>query len=171
MLQACDLGNNSEKKSPCVDDPALCTPLPEMLEMGVVVYQLCIECHREDGRGQAGQTPPVANSDYFMNNKYKAVHFILKGLKDSVFVNGQWYKGEMPPFSHLVDLEIASVLNYIRFELNDSITVSCDSSSRDANNFAVCVRTPRSDADRLSDTIAAWEVKHIRDSLRIPLPM
>jgi hypothetical protein len=102
-----------------------------------------------------------------MNNRWRTIKILLAGTGDSLFVNGQWYYGGyMPPLgAGFTNLEVASVLTYIRVMLNDSTVVSCDSTVLTGEGFATCERIPRSQAERNADTVAVWEAKFLRDSI------
>ena len=116
---------------------------------------------------------PVGYSDFFMNNRRKAIATGLNGGKalkdaghDSILVNGIWYEpGSMPPMADLMsDVEIASVLTYIRVVLNDSLTFNCQSTLGNPST-TTCDRNPRDASDIAQDSVAVWEVKEVRDSL------
>jgi len=66
----------------------------------------------DKGQGIQGAFPPIANSDYLMADKERAIRTILNGLTEEITVNGQVYFGEMTP-QDLNDREIADVLNFI----------------------------------------------------------
>lgn len=81
---------------------------------GKQVYdRICATCHQPDGRGMPGIFPPLAKSDFLMNDPERAVRVLLEGLEGPITVNGQSFNGVMPNFS-LKDDEIAAVLNYVR---------------------------------------------------------
>lgn len=88
--------------------------LKESMLRGAAIYDNeCITCHMENGGGIPGAFPPLAKSDYLMNNTKAAVNAILNGLSDEIVVNGQTYFGEMSPIA-LSDQEVADVLNFVR---------------------------------------------------------
>jgi nitrite reductase (NO-forming) len=81
---------------------------------GKGVYErICTNCHQPDGRGMPGVFPPLAQSDFLMEDAERAVHVLLEGLQGPVTVNGQTFNSAMPNFS-LTDDEIAAVLSYVR---------------------------------------------------------
>jgi len=81
---------------------------------GKQVYErICTTCHQPDGRGLPGVFPPLAKSDFLMNDPERAVRVLLEGLQGPITVNGQAFNGVMPDFS-LTDDEIAAVLSYVR---------------------------------------------------------
>lgn len=72
----------------------------------------CMACHQEDGKGLSGAFPPLANSDYLITDKNRAIKVILDGLVGKIEVNGKKYDGVMPGLS-LSDREVADVLTYV----------------------------------------------------------
>jgi len=77
-----------------------------------IYMSYCITCHMDKGQGIQGAFPPLANSDYLMADKERAIKTILDGLTEEITVNGQVYFGEMTP-QDLNDREVADVLNFI----------------------------------------------------------
>jgi len=87
--------------------------LEESKKRGEDIYMnYCITCHMDKGQGIQGAFPPLANSDYLMADKERAIRTILNGLTEEITVNGQVYFGEMTP-QDLNDQEVADVLNFI----------------------------------------------------------
>ena len=177
LLSACN-GGSTNPTDNC-PEPGKCNPMSQLLDTGAVVFQSCAGCHGFDGRGYAGAKPPLANSDFFMNpaNRAKVIDIVLNGYYDSLYVNGMWYKGDMPEHTYLSDLAIAGVLTYIRTQLNDSTVVSCtdynpaDTTTFDPiDGFAICQKTPRDPAVQALDSVAAWEVKRVRDTTEVRIP-
>ncbi len=73
----------------------------------------CSVCHQADGTGLEGVFPPLANSDFLMADKQRAIAVIINGLSGPVTVNGKAYDSVMPPMSQLTDDEIANILTYV----------------------------------------------------------
>ncbi|CAM2006202.1 cytochrome D1 domain-containing protein [Acanthopleuribacter pedis] len=73
----------------------------------------CGACHQANGRGLPGAFPPLAQSDYLLSDKQRAIDVVLKGLSGEVVVNGQTYNTVMPGQHHLDDETIALILNYV----------------------------------------------------------
>ena len=74
----------------------------------------CTSCHQEDARGVEETFPPLAeNGDLFLSADFPAV-VLLNGMSGQITVNGQPFEGDMPPFGHLSDSEIAAIVNYLR---------------------------------------------------------
>ena len=73
----------------------------------------CMACHQADGRGLAGAFPPLAESDYLLKDKARAVATVVHGRTGPITVNGQKFDSVMPPMSQLSDEEIANVLTFV----------------------------------------------------------
>lgn len=90
-------------------------PTPAQLANGARVYRsLCAACHLPDGRGITGATPPLANADYLLADRERAVRIILQGLHGPITVNHISYNSVMPPLGAvLTDRQAADVLTYV----------------------------------------------------------
>jgi nitrite reductase (NO-forming) len=95
--------------------PTLSAAERAQFEHGRQVYmQTCFVCHQPDGKGVAGQIPPLAKSDLLMADKQGAIRGVLQGRSGEVLVNGKKYNGIMVPLPQLSDEEIANVITYVR---------------------------------------------------------
>lgn len=133
-------------------------------DTGAVVFtDNCTGCHGPAGEG--GHGPRLANSSFVQNNRERLISVLIRGNQDTLFVNGQCYSGGgMSPGGGNNDLaannfHIASVLSYIRMVLNDSIPSNC-------NIDGECTMTARDSTVMALDSIAVWEVKAVRDTLK-----
>ena len=80
---------------------------------GEEIYgKTCAACHQANGEGIAGAFPPLANSDYLMEDKTRAIKQVINGSSEEMVVNGETYNGTMTP-QNLSDQEIVDVLNYV----------------------------------------------------------
>jgi len=87
--------------------------LKASMERGKGEYQgICLACHMESGQGIAGVFPPLAKSDYLMEDTDRAIKSLIDGLQGEIVVNGTKYNQVMPA-SGLDDQAIADVLNYV----------------------------------------------------------
>ncbi len=87
--------------------------LNESIKKGKDIYQdFCITCHMGNGEGLTGAFPPLAKSDYLVNNRTKSMKAIKYGLQGEIVVNGKTYNSIMANLG-LADDEIADVMNYI----------------------------------------------------------
>ena len=82
-------------------------------ERGKEIYlRNCISCHMDQGEGLEGIFPPVANSDYMLADKKRAIQQTLYGANMEMTVNGKVYNGEMNGFD-ITDEEMSELMNYI----------------------------------------------------------
>ncbi len=79
-----------------------------------VFMQNCSMCHQPQGKGLPKVFPPLAQSDYLMADKARAIGVVLRGLSGPIAVNGETYNGVMPPQVTLNDEQIANVLTFVR---------------------------------------------------------
>ena len=89
-------------------------PLAESIERGAEIYiDFCIQCHLGKGEGVKGAFPPLAESDWLTEDRYKeAVKAVKYGLAGPITVNGDKYDGVMANLE-LYEDEVADVMNYI----------------------------------------------------------
>jgi nitrite reductase (NO-forming) len=83
------------------------------IQAGEKVYQrTCIACHQATGQGIPSVYPPLAQSDYLIEDLDRAVLGVIKGQSGEMTVRGAKYNLLMPP-QMLKDDEIAQVLTYV----------------------------------------------------------
>ncbi|MCA6074922.1 c-type cytochrome [Fulvivirga sedimenti] len=83
------------------------------MERGKEIYnQLCIACHQANGEGIPGAFPPLAKSDYLLEDITRGIHAVKFGLQGEIVVNGKTYNSIMTS-QQLTDPEVADVLNYV----------------------------------------------------------
>ncbi len=86
---------------------------PSEFAAGEKVYMgTCVACHQKDGAGLAGAFPPLANSDYLLADKERAIEIAANGLEGEVTVNGEVYNTVMAP-QGLSNKEVMEVVNYV----------------------------------------------------------
>lgn len=73
----------------------------------------CSNCHQPDGKGLAKLYPPLAKSDYLLENIPRAACIIKHGKEGSIVVNGVEYNMKMTAIDQLKPLEIAEILTYV----------------------------------------------------------
>lgn len=82
-------------------------------ERGKEIYlRNCVSCHMDQGEGLEGIFPPLANSDYLLADKKRAIKQSLYGVSGEMTVNGKQYNGEMNGFD-ITDEEMSDLMNYI----------------------------------------------------------
>lgn len=85
----------------------------EKYAAGKTAYdKTCFACHQADGKGIEGAFPPLAGSDYLLEDKTRAITQIIDGSEGEITVNGKVYSGIMPP-QVLTNEEVKDVMNYI----------------------------------------------------------
>ncbi|NMM49517.1 c-type cytochrome [Marinigracilibium pacificum] len=73
----------------------------------------CSNCHQENGEGLASLFPPLAKSDYLLQDVNRSVCIVRNGLKGEITVNGKKFNQPMSALGYLSDMEIAEVLTYV----------------------------------------------------------
>lgn len=87
--------------------------IAERLEAGSRIYSSnCAACHQPEGQGIAGAFPPLAGSDFLLDNPTRAIGVVLNGLSGPITVNGEAYNGVMPGV-RLSDEDVANVLTFV----------------------------------------------------------
>lgn len=94
---------------------------------GKAMYEMhCGNCHGSDGMGFA-MYPPVANSDFLVENIDRFACMVFYGMNDSITVNDKTYNHPMPGNTTLTSVQIANIANYILKEMNaSSISLSSE---------------------------------------------
>jgi nitrite reductase (NO-forming) len=86
----------------------------QQLDAGQMLYNgTCSVCHQNNGQGLPAVFPPLANSDYLMADKRRAIEIVLNGMTGPVTVNAEQFNSVMPPMSQLTDDEVANILTYV----------------------------------------------------------
>ena len=81
---------------------------------GKHLYRLnCENCHKVNGKGQGRLYPPIAQSDYFLENPTRTICLIKNGVKGKILVNKEDYDITMLGFSELGNQQIADLMTYI----------------------------------------------------------
>ncbi|WP_241480657.1 c-type cytochrome [Psychroserpens mesophilus] len=117
LMWSCNSTDKSKSattsNNPTKTEASLSPELQESMQRGAEVYNdLCITCHLPDGKGVPKSFPPLANSDYLLNNRVKSIRAIKYGLSGEIIVNGEIYNMPMAAFG-LTNTEVADVMNYI----------------------------------------------------------
>jgi mono/diheme cytochrome c family protein len=89
--------------------------LSQSIKRGQEVFNAtCILCHKENGQGQPGVYPPLANSDFLLKDTKRAIGIVVNGLDGEIIVNGKIYNLDMPAQKQLNDQQVTDVLNFVR---------------------------------------------------------
>lgn len=99
----------------------VCYSLPaesrdEILRKGKELYNgagSCVACHMADGKGQKGNIPPLAGSDWLKEGSDRSIAISLRGLAGPIQVNGKKYYAAMPPQLLFDDEKLAYILSYV----------------------------------------------------------
>jgi nitrite reductase (NO-forming)/hydroxylamine reductase len=87
----------------------------------------CQTCHQPNGQGMAGVFPPLAGSDYLLDDPMRGISAVLKGVSGPIEVNGTTYNAVMPHLNYLSDENVAAILTYVLNAWgNDGGTISTD---------------------------------------------
>ena len=76
----------------------------------------CVACHQATGKGLPGVFPPLDGSEWVIGEGRVIANILLHGINGELEVMGVVYKGAMPAFKQLSDLELAAVTTYVRAE-------------------------------------------------------
>ncbi len=88
----------------------------EILRKGKELYNgagSCVACHMVDGKGQKGNIPPLAGSEWLRGASARSIAISLRGLAGPVKVNGKKYNSAMPPQLLFDDQKLAYILSYV----------------------------------------------------------
>lgn len=83
------------------------------IERGENIYIFnCINCHMADGQGEVDMYPPLAGSDFLLENIDESIKMTMVGSQGGTVVNGKSYNMEMEAI-YITNEELADVMNYI----------------------------------------------------------
>ncbi|WP_070136759.1 c-type cytochrome [Crocinitomix algicola] len=97
---------------PTANDSDLDTENPSIARGKEVYMKSCVACHQANGQGVEGAFPPLANSDFLLADKKRAIAIAANGMEGEITVNGVKYNAIMAPQS-LSKKEVKDVVNYI----------------------------------------------------------
>jgi nitrite reductase (NO-forming) len=107
-----EMGMSDDQGSNAAADAAMVAPADDN-NRGEQIYKTkCIVCHQADGKGLPGAFPPLAQSDYLLKDKVRAVAQALNGSHMEIIVNGQKFNAPMPPQVDTKEDAVA-VINYV----------------------------------------------------------
>lgn len=96
-------------------------------EAGKELYQkYCLTCHQGDGGGVPFTFPSLIKSNWVNGDKTRLIKILLNGLQGEIVVEEDTFNGIMPPQNNLSDIQIATLLTYLRqnFENKSSAITS-----------------------------------------------
>jgi len=99
-------GEQKQKLAAAADDPNKVWDLKELVAHGQQVFNSnCAACHQPNGTGNAAiGAPALVGDKVVMGPKQHQIDVVLNGQNN----------GKMPPWRHLSDVDIASVISYTR---------------------------------------------------------
>jgi mono/diheme cytochrome c family protein len=106
-----------------VEQPQLAgaAPLKKVVKGDLIYVGVCQTCHQPNGLGVGGQYPPLAGSEWLLEDIETPIRIVLYGLEGPITVRGTTYNNKMPPFhDKLTDEEISAVLSYVRSSWGNS---------------------------------------------------
>jgi mono/diheme cytochrome c family protein len=113
VLIACGSGNEKQNEEKSEMNSRDEIRLKQYQVQGAKVYATyCANCHQQDGKGLASLYPPLAGSDYLMEDMARAACIIKNGQSKEIVVNGVTYN-QMMPANPITNLEVAEVLTFI----------------------------------------------------------
>ncbi|WP_370089920.1 cytochrome c [Ekhidna sp.] len=112
LLFSCGSGSEKKETSSTLSSRDQ-VRLKQYQVQGAKVYTTyCANCHQQDGKGLASLYPPLAGSDYLMEDMARAACIIKNGQSKEIVVNGVTYNSMMPG-NPITNLEVAEVLTFI----------------------------------------------------------
>jgi len=106
-----------------VEEPRLTseTTIKKEVKGDQIYTGVCQTCHQTNGLGVAGQYPPLAGSEWLLNDIETPIRIVLYGIEGPITVKGYNYNNKMTPFyDKLSDEEIAAVLTHERASWGNS---------------------------------------------------
>lgn len=108
--QSTEQTQTAQATGPYSDLPA---DIQAMMPRGEELYKTkCVVCHMANGQGVENVFPPLAQADYLLADKVRAVAQTLNGSKEEMIVNGKKYTQEMLPQVDTKEDAVA-VINYV----------------------------------------------------------
>ncbi len=87
---------------------------------GAKIYAKCAGCHGPDGMGDGAQFPPLGGSEWVTGETQRLAMIIMNGVQGEISVKGRTWNGNMPSQMVLNDVELASIMTYLRNNFGNS---------------------------------------------------
>jgi len=112
-ILSCD--SDKKKQSQTTEKQAIKEEAKIDFSKGEAIYKAkCQVCHKADGKGTPNFFPPLANADYLLEDKMRAIKTSLYGTEHPIVVNGIKYNGkQMVIPGGVTPEESVEVVNYI----------------------------------------------------------
>ena len=86
----------------------------QLMAQGEELYQIhCSACHQPNGEGLTGAFPPLADSDYLLDDRARSLQVVIQGRSGKMVVNDQEYDAVMPGMGYLSDPQLAAILTFV----------------------------------------------------------
>lgn len=112
LLFACGSSENKKETSNTLSSRDEIRLKQYQVEGAKIYATYCANCHQQDGKGLASLYPPLAGSDYLLEDFARAACIIKNGQSKEIVVNGVTYS-QMMPGNPITNLEVAEVLTFI----------------------------------------------------------
>lgn len=112
LLFACGSSENKKETSNTLDSRDEIRLKQYQVEGAKIYATYCANCHQQDGKGLVSLYPPLAGSDYLLEDFARAACIIKNGQSKEIVVNGVTYS-QMMPGNPITNLEVAEVLTFI----------------------------------------------------------
>lgn len=88
---------------------------------GAELFTRCAVCHQATGLGVPGAYPPLAGSEWLLNNPEVPIRIVLHGVQGPITVKNTNFNNAMTPFGdQLSDAQIAAIITYERSSWGNS---------------------------------------------------
>ncbi len=114
----------------------------------------CAACHQPTGKGVAGVFPPLDGSEWVAGSERVLANILLHGIDGEIEVLGATYKGSMPPFERLSDVELAAIATWLRASWSNRAS-PIDASIFEQERAAQRRTTPFENGTQLEALVAA----------------
>ena len=122
---------------------------------GKAVYAAqCVACHQATGAGLPGVFPPLDGSEWVAGSERVLANILLHGIDGEIEVLGTTYKGSMPPFERLSDVELAAIATWLRASWSNRAS-PIDASIFEQERAAQRRTTPFENGTQLEALVAA----------------
>ena len=139
---------------------------------GQKIYDtMCAMCHQAAGAGVPPVFPPLAESDWLMEDRARAVKVLAEGLEGEIVVNGTRYEGKMPA-QMLDDSQVADVMTFITNSWGNeapAFTPEEVAEARSKSRFPTYEKLLMASAyENLPEPPAGWKVEEVARLTEFP---
>ncbi|HEY3855157.1 MAG TPA: c-type cytochrome [Verrucomicrobiae bacterium] len=103
--------------------PQLTTEEQQRFDVGQGLFaSTCAACHQIIGMGQPGIAPPLADSEWVVGPPERLARIVLQGAEGPISAAGVTFDSSMPSWAAFNDVQLASILTYIRRSWENAAT-------------------------------------------------